>query len=94
MLSFAGSIGFPLTASRAMNTNLPPSSAGIGSRLKMPRLMLKMAAQKINEEMPRSAKSPVSLKMATGPPTWLSGFEVVKSCPIPWKVNLIQLYVS
>ena len=57
-----GEIRLPrLTHSTATNMSRPPSSAGIGSRLMMPRLMLSRATSSRKGNTPARATSPVTL---------------------------------
>ena len=58
--SLSGSIGLPLTNSINKNTILLPSKAGIGSRLKNPKLIL-INPNKYNKlYMPSLAATPTS----------------------------------
>jgi len=65
--------------------NLPPSSAGNGSKFKMPMKALMAAARRTKLEKPSWACIPASLTMVMGPPTTLSGLNSLLS---PSKKNL------
>src|SRR5690606_27352532 len=72
----------------------PPSRIGIGSKFKIPRLMLKIAMSQITLDMPCCACSPDTLAIINGPPRCLEEISPVRSLYRPMTVSSHHFHVA
>ena len=63
--------GFPLHHSKKYINKCPPSSMGIGNKLRIPRLILIMAKKLKKARTPLSADAPANCAILIGPPKFL-----------------------
>ena len=93
MPSFSGLIGFPRTPSIMFKTIFPPSKAGIGNKLIIPKFIDNMAIKNTTVLTPALDASSDNLNIMTGPPS-LFKLKPVNSEPSALKICVVLFKVS